>query len=195
MTAAGRVCTAIKRLTPEQKVMLIGGHVTALPERTLAEEDADFVAAGEGLHTLVDLVEALKTPCPDLKQVPGLWRREADRPCVTPDRPLVADLGADAGSGVGPLADDRYRAPQLALPRRPRPPTLRRHLHNARMPFPLFLLLHPGAVSRPASERAACGKRATAIAIGAWMRFSRKSMYSFSATAFGISRSPMKCLC
>ncbi len=94
MTAAGRVCTTVKRLTPEQKVILVGGHVAALPERTLAEEDVDFVAAGEGLHTLVDLVEALKTPCPDLSQVPGLWRRDGGRPRVAPDRPLVADLDA-----------------------------------------------------------------------------------------------------
>jgi anaerobic magnesium-protoporphyrin IX monomethyl ester cyclase len=111
MTAAGRVCTAIKRLTPEQKVMLIGGHVTALPERTLAEEDADFVAAGEGLHTLVDLVRALRTPCPDLAQVPGLWRREAGRPWATADRPLVADLDArmpDQAWNLLPMA--RYRA-------------------------------------------------------------------------------------
>ena len=94
MTAAGRVCTAIKRLAPEQKILLVGGHVAALPARTLAEEDADFVAAGEGLHTLVELVEALKTPGPDLTRVPGLWRRDGGRPRVTPDRPLVADLDA-----------------------------------------------------------------------------------------------------
>src|SRR5919202_14762 len=65
MTASGEVCTAIKRLSPERPVLLLGGHVSALPERTLREEDADFVAAGEGLHTLVGLVEALKAPAPD----------------------------------------------------------------------------------------------------------------------------------
>jgi anaerobic magnesium-protoporphyrin IX monomethyl ester cyclase len=111
MTAAGRVCTAVKRLAPEQKVIVVGGHVTALPERTLAEEDADFVAAGEGLHTLVDLVEALKTPCTDLAQVPGLWRRDAGRPRVTADRPLVADLDArmpDQAWDLLPMP--RYRA-------------------------------------------------------------------------------------
>src|SRR5437660_3176498 len=53
MTASGQVCTAIKQLVPRQPVLLVGGHVAALPERTLREEDADFVAAGEGLHTLV----------------------------------------------------------------------------------------------------------------------------------------------
>src|SRR5262249_2455221 len=49
MTAAGAVCSAIKQRTREQMVLLVGGHVAALPERTLREEDADFVAAGEGL--------------------------------------------------------------------------------------------------------------------------------------------------
>src|SRR5216683_1638133 len=75
MTASGQVCSAIKQLLPEQKVLLVGGHVAALPELTLREEEADFVAAGEGLHTLVSLVEALKTPAPDLARVPGLCYR------------------------------------------------------------------------------------------------------------------------
>src|SRR5260370_22726556 len=58
MTASGLVCTAIKEAAPEQPVLLLGGHVAALPERTLLEEDIDFVAGGEGLHTLVGLVQA-----------------------------------------------------------------------------------------------------------------------------------------
>ncbi len=70
MTAAGQVCTAIKEASPDQPVLLVGGHVAALPEQTLREEDADFVAAGEGLHTLVGLVEALKTPAPDFGRSP-----------------------------------------------------------------------------------------------------------------------------
>src|SRR5258708_3750770 len=47
MAASGMVCTAIKQLAPEQKVLLVGGHVAALPGRTLQEEAADFVASGE----------------------------------------------------------------------------------------------------------------------------------------------------
>ena len=58
MTAAGQFCTAIKESFREQAILLVGGHVAALPERTLREENADFVAAGEGLHTLVSLIEA-----------------------------------------------------------------------------------------------------------------------------------------
>src|SRR5258708_27592645 len=71
MTASGLVCTAIKQRLPEQKVLLVGGHVAALPEQTLREEVADFVASGEGLHTLVGLVGALKTAVPNFSGVPG----------------------------------------------------------------------------------------------------------------------------
>ena len=39
---------------------MLGGHVASLPERTLAEEACDFVASDEGLHTVVDLLTALK---------------------------------------------------------------------------------------------------------------------------------------
>src|SRR6185437_12804077 len=46
MTASGQVCTAIKHHNPEQNVLLGGGHISALPERTLRKKEADFVAAG-----------------------------------------------------------------------------------------------------------------------------------------------------
>jgi radical SAM superfamily enzyme YgiQ (UPF0313 family) len=92
ITASGQVCLAIKQLCPTQPVLLVGGHVAALPERTLVEENADFVAAGEGLYTLVDLVAALKTPAPELNKVPGLWYRDDGVIRHTPDRPLVRDL-------------------------------------------------------------------------------------------------------
>jgi anaerobic magnesium-protoporphyrin IX monomethyl ester cyclase len=64
MTAVGRTSSAIKATSPDQPLLLLGGHVAALPERTLREEEADYVAGGEGLQTLVGLVEALKTPVP-----------------------------------------------------------------------------------------------------------------------------------
>src|SRR5271166_6050107 len=33
MTACGQVCTAVKELSPTQSILLVGGHVAALPER------------------------------------------------------------------------------------------------------------------------------------------------------------------
>jgi radical SAM superfamily enzyme YgiQ (UPF0313 family) len=111
MTASGQVCTSLKQLDPTQPLLLLGGHVAALPEQTLREEVADYVAAGEGLHTLVGLVEALKTSAPDLARVPGLWYRVDDQVRRTPDRPLVADLDAEMpGVAWDLLPMDRYRA-------------------------------------------------------------------------------------
>jgi radical SAM superfamily enzyme YgiQ (UPF0313 family) len=111
MTACGQVCSAIKDLVPRQDVLLVGGHVAALPERTLREEDVDFVASGEGLHTLVALVAALRTPVPDLAKVPGLWYWDQGEPRHTPDRPLVGDLdGEMPGVAWELLPMAKYRA-------------------------------------------------------------------------------------
>ena len=111
MTAAGQVCSTIKEYTPEQAVLLIGGHVAALPERTLREEKADFVAAGEGLDTLVSLVEALKTSRPDFSKVPGLWYRAEGQIRSTTDKPLLANLDVEmSGQAWDLLPMTRYRA-------------------------------------------------------------------------------------
>jgi radical SAM superfamily enzyme YgiQ (UPF0313 family) len=111
MTACGEVCTAIKELSPAQRVLLVGGHVAALPEHTLREEDADFVAAGEGLHTLLALVAALKTTAPAFDRVPGLWYWQDNEPRHTADRPLVTDLDGEVpGVAWDLLPMSQYRA-------------------------------------------------------------------------------------
>src|SRR5439155_6929765 len=60
MPAAGAICTAVKQRDLPVRTLMVGGHVAALPDRTLREEDTDFVAAGEGPYTVLDLAEALK---------------------------------------------------------------------------------------------------------------------------------------
>ena len=111
MPAAGAICTAIKRRLPEQPVLLVGGHVAALPERTLEEEDADFACSGEGPVTLLELVEALKSSNPDLSKVRGLLYREEGRVQRTPAAPLVNDLdGEMPGLAWDLLPMERYRA-------------------------------------------------------------------------------------
>ena len=111
MTAAGRVCDAIKQDDVCRPILLVGGHVAALPERTLREENADFVASGEGLHTLVELTAALRSATPDFEKVPGLWYRGDDGIRSTPDRPLVANLDEDIPDQAWDLLPMiRYRA-------------------------------------------------------------------------------------
>jgi radical SAM superfamily enzyme YgiQ (UPF0313 family) len=76
MTAAGRCCAALKAVSPETPVLMVGGHVASLPERTMREEKTDFVSNGEGLYTMTALLEALQSPAPQLNKVPDLWYRD-----------------------------------------------------------------------------------------------------------------------
>jgi anaerobic magnesium-protoporphyrin IX monomethyl ester cyclase len=92
MTAAGALCTALKQMNPERKVLMVGGHVAALPERTVQEEAADFVCSGEGPYTVLELLETLKSGRPDYSNVRGLCYTEGRAVRSTPAAPLVKDL-------------------------------------------------------------------------------------------------------
>jgi len=72
MTGASLACTAIRQHIPDAKILMLGGHVAALSERTLREEACDFVAHDEGLYTIVDLLEADKAGETDYSKVRGL---------------------------------------------------------------------------------------------------------------------------
>jgi radical SAM superfamily enzyme YgiQ (UPF0313 family) len=91
---------------------MVGGHVAALPERTLREEAADYVSGGEGLVTIVELLAALKGQETDLSKVADLYYR-LDGAVVPPVRraPLVNDLDREMpGVAWDLLPMDRYRA-------------------------------------------------------------------------------------
>ena len=93
MTIAGLISAAVKRLDPERKLLLVGGHVAALPERTLREEAADYVCSGEGPYTVSELLEALRSSSsPDLSKVRGLCYWDDDVVASTAPAPLVRDL-------------------------------------------------------------------------------------------------------
>jgi radical SAM superfamily enzyme YgiQ (UPF0313 family) len=91
MTASGAICTALKQLDGSQKIILVGGHVAALPQRTLREEDADFTCTGEGPYTLLDLVSALQSANPDYRAVRGLCFRDSGAIVENPPAPLVKE--------------------------------------------------------------------------------------------------------
>lgn len=52
MPEATRIVKKIKQLRETQKVILVGGHVAALPQQTLDETGADAVCEDEGLESL-----------------------------------------------------------------------------------------------------------------------------------------------
>ncbi len=112
MPAAGALCAEIKRREPAQPIVLVGGHVAALPECTLREEAADFVCGGEGPYTVVELLEALATGEDGaLAKVRGLWYREDGQPRTTAPPPLVRELDTEMPSVAWELLPmAKYRA-------------------------------------------------------------------------------------
>jgi len=112
MPGAGAVCASLRRAAPTVKTIMIGGHVSALPEQTLREEQVDFVCQGEGPHTVLQLLEALRSTAPEgLERVEGLWYRDGDDIRQTAAAPLIKDLDAELPQLAWDLLPmDRYRA-------------------------------------------------------------------------------------
>lgn len=92
MPAAGAICSAIKAINPKQKLLMVGGHVAALPERTLREEAVDFVCSGEGPKTVAELLRALQSGGKDLSAVPDLYYYEGSEIVKTAPAALIQDL-------------------------------------------------------------------------------------------------------
>jgi len=72
MTGAGTILKHLGEIAPGIKTALVGLHPSALPERSLNEEQADFVCQGEGFHTLPALLDALEVNSGQY-DIPGLW--------------------------------------------------------------------------------------------------------------------------
>jgi anaerobic magnesium-protoporphyrin IX monomethyl ester cyclase len=111
MPAAGELCTVLKERAPDLKTILVGGHVAALPERTLLEENVDFTCDGEGPHTILQLLQALINRETDLRKVGGLIFRNGGTIVRSGPAPLVKDLDVEMPSIAWDLLPmQNYRA-------------------------------------------------------------------------------------
>lgn len=89
---AAMYAAMVKRDLPSAAIVLGGFHASALPEQTLCEFSTfDYVVAGEGEQTLVELADALRNKV-DLSSVRGLAFRREDSVCRNEPRPLIEDL-------------------------------------------------------------------------------------------------------
>ena len=84
---------ALKRAVPDMKIALVGDHVTALPEETMAGCATDFILTGGDydflLKNLVDHLDGGK------ELEPGIWHRDADgKPVTTGPFRLDHDLNS-----------------------------------------------------------------------------------------------------
>ncbi len=92
---------------------MVGGHVAALPARTLAEEACDFVARDEGLYADRRLARgaARRRRSGPVARCRGLVYRSGQGVVSNPAAPLVMDVEAEMPGGAWDLLPmDRYRA-------------------------------------------------------------------------------------
>jgi anaerobic magnesium-protoporphyrin IX monomethyl ester cyclase len=110
MTIAGKICNALKNNT-SSKVAVGGLHPSALPKRTLKEENIDFVIEGEGFYTLKNLIEVLRMSSDDFSGIPGLWFFDKGVVRNNPQPPLIKDLDEVLPVAAWDLLPmDKYRA-------------------------------------------------------------------------------------
>jgi len=111
MPAAGATCRALKALDPNVKIMMTGTHPSALPERTMREEQIDFVCDREGPETILRTAQALKAGSTAFSGIPSLWYREGGAVRSNPPAALMDDLDAEMpGVAWDLLPMDKYRA-------------------------------------------------------------------------------------
>ena len=112
MAAASPTCLAIKALNPEQRIIIIGGHPAALPERTLREVAVDFVCNSEGPVTVQELLDTLRAGEPyDFAKVQGLVWWNNGQACNNISPSLIKDLDKDLhGNAWDLLPMEKYRA-------------------------------------------------------------------------------------
>ena len=93
MHGAGQTATEIKKIWPEATIIMVGGHVAALPEQTLLEEDVDYTCNGEGPVTIMGLLQGTT-----LEEIPGLVWSDWNLTKNNKAAPLCAadDLAGDA---------------------------------------------------------------------------------------------------
>jgi radical SAM superfamily enzyme YgiQ (UPF0313 family) len=90
MWAVSQLCKEIKKINSNRKLILEGLHPSALPKRTLSEEECDFVCEGEGFYTLLGLLEKK-----DFKEIRGLWYKQDGEIFNTLRAELIKDLTSE----------------------------------------------------------------------------------------------------
>jgi anaerobic magnesium-protoporphyrin IX monomethyl ester cyclase len=104
MAGAREFCAEYYRLQPKGTAIMVGGHPSALPKRTMEDEIVDYVCIGEGPITIEGILEGR-----DEDQILGLVWEDGDKIRINKSAPLLNcdDLIGDAWDM---LPMDRYRA-------------------------------------------------------------------------------------
>lgn len=112
MPAVRDILAVLKKKKPRLKTMLYGIHPSALPEKTLREESADFISRGESFYTILELLKSLKSKAPkrDIYDIEGLWYRKGNKIIGNGWGRLVKNLDELSFVAWDLLPMDKYRA-------------------------------------------------------------------------------------
>jgi len=113
MTGAGILLETFKNKAPEIVTAVSGLHPSALPERTVREEKADFVIQGEGFTTFDQLLEALKAGRDRTRDdftIEGLWYLRQGKVVSNHRAQNIRDLDTLPMAAWDLLPMDKYRA-------------------------------------------------------------------------------------
>lgn len=88
------VAEQIKKIKPETFIVMVGTHVSACAEETLAgNPHIDAIARKEYEFTILELAQTLaKARNPDLAKIAGLSYRNSEEIIHNPDRPFISNL-------------------------------------------------------------------------------------------------------
>jgi anaerobic magnesium-protoporphyrin IX monomethyl ester cyclase len=111
MPAAGETCAALKELDRNYRIMMTGTHPAALPERTMREENIDYVCDREGPQTILQTALALKSSSPKFSGIASLWYHDDRRIVSNPPGELMDDLDREMPEVAWDLLPmEKYRA-------------------------------------------------------------------------------------
>jgi len=111
MTAASETLDALKKINPSLKTIIGGLHPSALPEKTLNEENVNYLYQGEGYDTVSDLLKKLEEnkKCDSLK-IPGLWYKKNGKIISNKIPSLINNLDSLPFAAWDLLPMEKYRA-------------------------------------------------------------------------------------
>ncbi len=113
MHAAGEIVRHIKKFAPYLKIIIVGGHVAALPQRTIREEHVDFACNSEGPVTVERLLTVLKAgdvTQDTLRTVPGLVWGASDQEVHANEPPPLLNVDELSGDTWDLLPMTLYRS-------------------------------------------------------------------------------------
>ena len=111
---AKELCNLLKNYSPSTPIVLGGIHPSVMPLQTLRDiSDADFVIAGEGEETLLELMNALSEHEKNLWGIAGLVWRDADGIIINDARPPIHDLNMLPYPDFTMIDQSLYRLPSF----------------------------------------------------------------------------------